>query len=68
MTSYGSKTPFCDQFIPAGRVAGNDKMLFLTFDLQCNKLSISHKASKTETLDLCQRKSFLGMRQGGILF
>ena len=24
--------------------------------------------SETETLDLCQRKSFLAMRQGGILF
>ena len=27
-----------------------------------------YKASKTETLDLRQRKSFLAMRQGGILF
>ena len=27
-----------------------------------------YKASKTETLDLCQRKPFLAMRQGGILF
>ena len=26
------------------------------------------KASKTETLALCQRKPFLAMRQGGILF
>ena len=26
------------------------------------------KASKTETLDLCQRKPCLAMRQGGILF
>ena len=26
------------------------------------------KASKTETLDLCQGKPFLAMRQGGILF
>ena len=27
-----------------------------------------YKASKTETLDLCQRKPFLAMRQKGILF
>ena len=26
------------------------------------------KASKTETLDLCQRQPCLAMRQGGILF
>ena len=29
---------------------------------------VMDKASKTETLDLCQRTPFLAMRQGGILF
>ena len=31
-------------------------------------LCFQYKANKTETLDLCQRKRSLAMRQGGILF
>ena len=36
--------------------------------MKCSLILTLYKASKTETLDLCQRKPFSAMRQGGILF